>query len=99
MTHQYDIISGPSKWDLAIGFFTNLKKRINQDFTIVPNVAPQLLEKSDKEQLVLRILDIGLEDGSGENFLIKGTVWRKEQTQKFSGYYSTRRRSGCLNFE
>lgn len=89
------IKDGPSKWDFAVNFFTNVQERKKIEFTIEDNPNFQSRLKMSKRKVTLHILSIGLESGDAENFILKGTM---NGGNDFTGYYCTRKRTGWLTF-
>ncbi len=87
---QYNITNGPSKWDLSTNFFTEVSKRGNLFFTIKSNRSINI----KLAKVALNIIWLGLEDGSADNFLIKGS----SSEYNFSGFYNSRERTGYINF-
>ncbi len=76
------IVDGPSKFDLMLALFDTGGRTV------------AFRMKSD-DTVQARIHSVGIEDGSGESWLISGSYkWLDNVTCLFEGYYSTRRRTG-----
>ncbi len=99
---QFNIVNGPSKWDLVTNFFRDLKSRDCVEFTIEPNCSALILEEIDREKVELNIFSITLANDSVEKIIFKG--WKLKSpnsilnSQKFKGYYDMRSRQGWINF-
>ncbi len=78
------IVDGPSKFDLMLALFDTGGRTV------------AFRMKSD-DTVQARIYSVGIEDGSGESWLITGSYKRLDNTTcNFSGYYTTRRRTGYI---
>jgi len=83
---RQDITEGPSKYDLQAAIFDGK----NVTFTI-----------EGLGQVKVRVDDVGIEDGSRENWLIEGYIYLNSPSsqKKFHGFYGTRQRKGWLELK
>lgn len=94
-TPRVFITDGPAKWDFVTSFFTRIAERKELPFTVEDNPAYMSRLRMPKRKISLNILWVGLEDGSAEKFLIKGSM---NSNTNFEGYYDSRTRRGWLKF-
>lgn len=91
MTTQkhYTLVDGPSKFDLMLSLFTGKEVTFRLDSV---------------NQFTVTINSLEIEDGSRENWLLKGYVrerlsWQsKESSIRFSGFFGCHRRRGWIEF-
>ncbi len=95
MALQLDILEGPSKFDLMLAIFDGGSDRRREvTFTVA-----QRGHHAYREQIVTLIDGADREDGSSENWLIKG--WHlvtPSQWKSIGGYYNTKTRRGWLAY-
>jgi hypothetical protein len=86
-TPNYQIITGPSKWDLMMVTFENTSERHrNVYFELTPNDARRrVIFESDS-------VAVRPESGDGESWLIE--AWSTDRKTVLTGFYSTKRRTG-----
>lgn len=84
---QYQIVTGPSKWDLMQALFEG-----NSD-----SQKPVIFTVEGIGNIEVQINDVGREDGSGESWLIKGYERLLGSTLRpVKGYFNTRSRKGHI---
>ncbi|HRZ29454.1 MAG TPA: hypothetical protein P5052_01580 [Candidatus Paceibacterota bacterium] len=76
------IVDGPGKFDLMLSLFDN---------------KVLMFELEGGQQVPVRVLSIRKEDGSGENWKLKGVSTKSGKDLKI--YYSTRRNEGTVSRE
>lgn len=93
MATQYTITDGPSKWDLMLALFDPASHQRTVKFYL-----------QDRRFFEASILEVGKEDGSGESWLLAGSL--KEAFEGggsgcrwyFHAYFETQRRKGWIKF-
>lgn len=105
-----NICEGPSKIDLFLSLATCMATKPNQPVKVSFKVAPgqqfedNLGPRAGYKYLAV-ISALEYENGSGNSFLIKGTLldngngrWRGEVQCPFTGYFHTSSRKGYIDF-
>jgi hypothetical protein len=88
MANQYNIIGGPSKFDLMISLFDGaLSATKPVEFCV--NDCPLQIKR-------IRIVSIGREDGSGDSWNFTGVDTETTPALRVEGYYSTKNRKGRI---
>lgn len=95
---RYTIVACPSKFDLMMAIFGD--KHV-VEYTI--EEATTETTRPEHSAVVLatipvKMLSVGREDGSGENWLVKGFVSMVTGCCKINGYCNTLRRRGWIEF-
>ncbi len=90
MSVTRNIIEGPGKSDLQTSFF-NPQLKLSLLFTLQSRMRQQ---GKINIKVRLRITQIQLEDGSGNNFNFWGFDWKSGKD--YQGYYSTKTRKGWI---
>lgn len=101
MSSKYEIVNGPSKWDLAVNFFTEYDKRNVIKFTIKPGLVGGQLTQECEKVLELRIYKVEIRPvGGGESIRISGDTYLRtfSATRNFTAKYSFKTRQGWLRF-
>lgn len=105
-----EVCEGPSKMDLFLSLATCMDKKPNQPVKVSFKVAPgQQFEDGLGPRAgysyLATISALEHEDGSGNSFLIKGTLrdngngrWQGEVKYPFKGYFHTNSRKGYVEF-
>lgn len=89
-THQFEIMDGPSKFDLMTALFVWKPER------------PKVLFSYGAGSFNATISAVEAEDGSGESWNIKGYAYdnaaRVKIHRQFHGYFHTGKRRGYITF-
>ena len=94
MTNQHQITAGPSREELFDALRLRHEGR-KVSFTATKNSQwpnPRFKVLGETETFDVSIDSIGVEDGSGNNWLL--TI--SDKTERFEGYFNTTRREGWL---
>ncbi len=83
------ILNGPGKSDLQTSFF-NPKLNFQLDFLIQIESGRLKINR----RLKLRITQLKIEDGSGDNFIFHAFNWNTNENYK--GFYSVKGRKGFI---
>ncbi len=94
LPQQLQITNGASKFDLMLALFDHKSERRVVDFTLL-GFEGQVFQAG--------IAAVEAEDGSGESWLIKGTLIDHRVPEKkhhmFKGYFRTDKRTGWLELQ
>jgi hypothetical protein len=96
---HYTLVKGPSKFDLMMALFDQKGNGGKPHYVT--------FEAADGQKITAKIQSVGIEDGSGESWIIEGVVicvayriGRHPTTDReqfdFTGYFQTERRLGWL---
>ena len=89
-TKTFFIRKGPSKFDLAVSFFSFLAGSNDNRISV-------RFEDEDGNKMFVTLNQISWADSSGENWDFQGTCWR-DRLLVFAGQYNTETKKGQLNF-
>lgn len=104
------IVDGPSKMDLLVALFYAYDQRRGPFFVTFYVQSDDLDQGRNIELLGVKgtpikakIVGISHEDGTGDSYIIKGYLdpygcSKPDFSTKFEGYYSTKNRTGTLEF-
>ena len=100
------IVDGPGKYELSVGLFDNTTEHPRcVDFTFITDPhhmgsCPNWFSSQGglRQKLQVSISSVEREDDSGESWNITGVIFHEKGHIRFSGYYTSRRRSGCVMF-
>lgn len=93
MARRFEIVDGPSKWDLMLALFD--RECCPSRMVTFSIRGPQMdLGKHPIFSESFEINEVSQEDGSGENWLFKGSCFSKHA----HGFFSTRTRKGWLEY-
>ena len=101
------IVDGPGKYELSVGLFDNTMEHpryVEFTFTTDPShmgscpdwFSPQ---GGPRQKFQVSTSSVEREDGSGESWNITGAIIHETGYIPFSGYYTSRRRTGCVMFK
>lgn len=91
MERKYNIVDGPSKYDLQAALFDR-RGNGNKPHTVT-------FKTEEGIKITAIILRVAAEDGSGESWLIKGFTDGVVMSHDFNAYYRTDKRSGHITEE
>jgi hypothetical protein len=83
------ISGGPSKYDLMLGLFD---RECNRPRPVYFKL--QIPGRSHPQGMELHVESVGIEDGSGESWIVSGSDWKNNV--KYKLYYSTQTRTGTV---
>ncbi len=96
---HYTLVKGPSKFDLMMALFDQKGNGGKPHYVT--------FEADDGQKITAKIQSVGIEDGSGESWIIEGVVMSTQRPTgrrpmkvshqfDFTGYFQTERRRGWL---
>lgn len=96
---EFDIESGPSKFDLMVSLFDNTMCREHRtvEFSVKVRTSSP---KSSPAKINVQIHGVEREDGSGESWNFTGLIITGGPfNERITGYYATRSRRGYIKIE